>query len=348
MESGHDRTSESFAPSSDITATDTLSDVLRTVRMTGALFFLMECTTPWVDEIPEASTFSPAILPGAQQLISYHIVMQGHCWGGLIDSPPVRLEAGDILLLPHGDPYILSSAPGLRTSAPVEMAVTFFRQMAAGELPFVLTEGGGGPLGAKLICGFLGCDARPFNPVLSALPRLVHLRQTAGASTDRLGHLIEFALAESQEKRSGGQCVLLRLSELMFVEVVRRYLESIPVEQTSWFAGLRDPVIGRTLELLHNQAADPWTLEKLASAVACSRSTLSERFAFFVGQAPMQYLARWRMQLAARLLADGTAKVSTVALKVGYESEAAFSRAFKRIIGIPPAIWRNTYGSKLT
>ena len=136
MHSGHDRTSESLALSSGIMATDTLSNVLHTVRMTGALFFVLECTTPWVDEVPEASTFSQTILPGAQQLISYHIITQGHCWGGLTGSPPVRLEAGDILLLPHGDPYVLSSAPGLRTGAPVETAVNFFRQMAAGGTPF--------------------------------------------------------------------------------------------------------------------------------------------------------------------------------------------------------------------
>jgi AraC-like DNA-binding protein len=343
MDRDHDRTSELLAPSSETGTIDLLSDVLRTVRMTGALFFVVECTTPWVDEVPEASTLSPILLPGSQQLISYHIVTEGQCWGGLIDSPPVLLEAGDILLLPHGDPYFLASAPGLRSDASDDFAVTFFRLMAAGDLPFVVTEGGGGPLAAKLICGFLGCDIRPFNPVLSALPRLVHLRRVAGASADRLGHLIDFALAESQEKRSGGQCVLLRLSELMFVEVVRRYLESLSTEQNpGWLGGLRDPIIGRALELLHHQAADPWTLEKLANAVACSRSTLAERFTSVVGQAPMQYLTRWRMQLAARLLADGTAKVCDVALRVGYESEAAFSRAFKRIIGTPPAMWRKT------
>jgi AraC-like DNA-binding protein len=343
MDSSHDRTSELLAPSSETIAIDPLSDVLRTVRLTGALFFLLECTTPWVDEIPEANTFSPILLPGSQQLISYHIVTQGQCWGGLKDSPPVLLEAGDVLLLPHGDPYFLSSAPDLRSNLPVEFAVTFFRQMAAGELPFVLTEGGGGPVAAKLICGFLGCDARPFNPVLAALPRLVHLRHVAGTSAERLGHLIDFAISESQEKRSGGQCVLLRLSELMFVEVVRRYVESISTEQNDgWLAGLRDPIIGRTLELLHHRAADPWTLEKLANAVACSRSTLAERFTSYVGQAPMHYLTRWRMQLAARMLSDGTAKVSDISLRVGYESEAAFSRAFKRIIGVAPAIWRKT------
>jgi len=213
--------------------------------------------------------------------------------------------------------------------------------MAAGRLPSVVLEGGGGPERAKVICGFLGCDIRPFNPVLETLPRLVHLRRPPTSSThDRLEHVIEFALMESRQRRSGGRCVLLRLSEVLFVEVVRRYLDSLPTGHSGWLAGLRDPIVGRALAVLHDRPVHAWTLERLAKDVGTSRSTLADRFTQFVGQPPMRYLTQWRMQLAARLLSDSTAKVSAVALDVGYDSEAAFSRAFKKIVGMAPAAWR--------
>jgi AraC-like DNA-binding protein len=251
----------------------------------------------------------------------------------------VRLEAGDILLVPHGDAYGMSAQRRREGPPAHEEALAFFRAMAQGALPPVVSDGGGGErLG--LVCGFLGCDTRPFNPVLEALPRLVHLRRSAPPDGERLRHLLDFALAETRERRSGGQCVLLRLSELMFVEVVRRYLAGLPVEQAGWLSGVRDAVIGRALALLHGRPSHPWTLEELAREAGLSRTVLAERFAHFVGQPPMQYLASWRMQLAARLLADG-AKVSSVALEVGYESEAGFSRAFKKRVGESPAAWRN-------
>jgi AraC-like DNA-binding protein len=322
---------------------DVLSDVLRTVRLTGALFFPLEASSPWVDEIPAATAFAPTVLPGVQHVVSYHIVTEGACWAALLGGTAVHLEAGDILVIAHGDPYALSSAPGMRSEASVDAVLMFFRQMATGGFPSVVTEGGGGPERAKIVCGFLGCDIRPFNPVLETLPRLVHLRRPPASSAhDRLGHVIEFALAESRQRRSGGRCVLLRLSEVLFVEVVRRYLDALPAGQTGWLAGLRDPIVGHALALLHDRPVHSWTLERLARDVGISRSTLADRFTQFVGQPPMRYLAHWRMQLAARLLSDGTAKVSAVALDVGYDSEAAFSRAFKKIVGMAPAAWRRS------
>ena len=166
--------------------------------------------------------------------------------------------------------------------------------------------------------------------MLEALPRVLYLRERQGRKADgRLSQLVELALAESQERQSGTRCVLLHLSELLFVEVVRRYLDSLTREHTGWLAGLRDPIAGRALALLHNRPADPWSLERLAREIGVSRSSLAERFSELVGQPPMRYLTRWRIQLACRLLRDDAAKVSAVALDVGYHSEAAFSRAFK-------------------
>jgi AraC-like DNA-binding protein len=345
---GHDRTSEKLAAPSAAAGRaggDPLSDVLRSVRLTGALYFLVDASSPWVEELPAAESFGSALLPGAQQIVSYHVVTRGPCWGALVDGPAVRLETGDIFLVPHGDAYALSSQPGMRGKGSVEEAREFFRQMAAGALPFVLTEGGGGADRFGVICGFLGCDARPFNPVLGALPRLVHVRR-ARAAADHLDPLIDFALAEARERRSGGQCMLVRLSELMFIEAIRRHLSALPAATGGWLAGLRDPDVGRALALLHAQTARPWTLETLAREAGVSRSVLADRFMHFVGQPPMRYLARWRMQVAARRLADGGATVSKVALEVGYDSEAAFSRAFKRIVGSSPAGWRRRQAAR--
>ena len=318
---------------------DVLSDVLRTVRLTGALFFPLHASSPWADEIPPATAFASALLPTAQHVVSYHIVMQGACWATLRDSPPVRLEAGDIFVVPHGDAYVMSSALGMRSEAPEDAVLSFFREMAAGSAPSVVTEGGGGPERADLVCGFLACDIRPFNPVLETLPRVVHLSRSAAAH-HHLRHLIEFALVESRQPRSGAKCVLLRLSEVLFIEVVRRYLDGLGPGQTGWLAGLRDPIVGRALALLHDRPADSWTLERLAREIGASRSALADRFTQLVGRPPMRYLAHWRMQLAARLLSDRSAKVAAIARDIGYDSEAAFSRGFKRIVGVSPATWR--------
>jgi AraC-like DNA-binding protein len=323
-----------------------LSDVLRAVRLTGALFFRVEAAAPWGIEIPDGPSLAPVILPRAQHVVSYHVVTRGACWGGLSRDDPVRLEAGDVLVLPHGDPYVMSIAPGARGGPDRAEVLAFMRQIAAGVLPFTLCEGGSGRERVHLVCGFLGCDVRPFNPLLAALPRLLHVRRGSRSPGDPLDRLIQLTVAEARERRVGGECVRLRLSELMFVEVVRRHLATLPAEQAGWLAGLRDEIIGRALARLHERPAHPWTLEDLARDVGLSRSALADRFTHFVGQPPMQYLTGWRMQAAARLLADGVAKVSAVALEVGYDSEAAFSRAFKRVAGVPPAMWRSRYAAR--
>jgi AraC-like DNA-binding protein len=318
---------------------DVLSDVLRTVRLSGAMLFLVDATVPWRSQAPHASRFAAHVMPQAQHLVSYHIVLRGQCWAGLSDEPLQPLAEGDGLVVPHGDAYALASQPDAAASYGDDDAVAFFRSMAAGELPSVVQEGGGGSERTSFICGFLGCDARPFNPILWALPRAIHLRRVTQPG-DRLSHLLAYASAELRERSPGQRDVLLRLSELMFVEVVRRHLAQAGGEATGWLAALRDPLISRVLARLHAQPAFAWTLESLSEATAASRSTLSERFAQLVGQPPMHYLAGWRMQLAARLLAEHSMKVRTIADSVGYASEAAFSRAFKKHTGLSPQAWR--------
>jgi AraC-like DNA-binding protein len=315
--------------------TDVLSDVLRAVRLTGAVYFDFELSSPWVAEAPPSREIAGKVMPGAQRVIEYHVLARGSGWGHAVGQQPIRLREGDLILFPQGDAHVLSSAPGMRAAPDMS---AFARPSTV--LPIVYELGGGGPERARVVCGFLGCDERPFNPLLTALPAVIHL-SAAGprATTGWLGTVLNIAVSEAGGSRAGKENILARLSELMFVEAIRRYLETLPPAQTGWLAGVRDPVVGQALAALHGQPAERWTVERLARLVGLSRSVFAERFTTMVGQPPMQYLALWRMQLASRLLAEG-GSVAGVAGVVGYESEAAFSRAFKKLVGQAPATWR--------
>lgn len=316
---------------------DTLSDVLRGVRLTGAVFFSVEASSPWVAEVPPADVLAPHVMPGVERVIEYHVITAGSCWGGPVGQPAVRLEKGDIIVFPRGDAHVISSSPGMRGPAPLDPYCT----SATTRLPLAIANHGGGPDRANLICGFLGCDSRPFNPLLSALPRVIHVRRNAG-SDSVIRNLVDIVLAESGRPRSGGECVVARLSELLFIEVVRHYVDSLPPENAGWLAGLRDEHVGRALGKLHGNPSHSWTLEDLAKQIGMSRSMLAERFGQFVGVPPMQYLTQWRMQLAASLLSGSTASLAEIADRVGYGSEAALSRAFKRAVGVAPAVYRQS------
>jgi AraC-like DNA-binding protein len=314
---------------------DVLSDVLRAVRLTGAVYFDFELSSPWVAEAPPSRDIAAKVMPGAQRVIEYHLIARGGCWGHVVGQEPVRLHEGDLIVFPQGDAHVLSSAPGMR-AAP-DMSV--FAHPST-PLPIVYELGGGGDERARVVCGFLGCDERPYNPLLTALPAMIHLSASGPhATTGWLSTLLNIAVRESGSARAGGENVLARLSELMFVEAIRCYLEMLPPAGTGWLAGLRDPIVGQALAALHGQPSEPWTVERLARLVGLSRSVFAERFTDMVGQPPMQYLALWRMQLASRLLVEG-GQVAAVAGAVGYESEAAFSRAFKKLVGQAPATWR--------
>jgi AraC-like DNA-binding protein len=326
---------------------DALSDVLRAVRLRGALFYYIEGAAPWVAETPPAAELIPAIMPGVEHMIEFHGIVGGSCWATLIGDRPRRLVDGDVILFPQGDPHVLSSAPGMRAGK-VDKALYFTPKPP--QLPYSLgftSEGvttarldGGGDERVTIVCGFLGFDARPFNPLIAALPRVLSVSSGTLGADSMVRLFLQAAVAESNQKRPGGEAVLESMSKAMFVDVLRCYVDALPAEQTGWLAGMRDPGVGRALALMHQQPAAPWTLEQLAEATAMSRSVLHERFVHFVGQPPMQYLTQWRMQVAAGLLRDTRAKLVEVALEVGYESDAAFSRAFKRLVGSSPGTWR--------
>jgi AraC-like DNA-binding protein len=311
---------------------DVLSDLLRVVRLDGAYFFAVEATGPWSVETAPAKELSPRILPSSEHLISYHLLTAGRCWGGVRGEEQVELVAGDVILFPQGDAHLMSSRPGLRVGVDV-------RNIAPGRYPETVRIGEEGPPGASFFCGFLGLDRRPFNPLLAALPRRLHV---TGMSSGWLQTFTHQLTEESRQGRPGTDTILTRLAELMFIEALRRYLEGLPPGQTGWLAGLRDEVVGRVLSLLHARPAHPWTLDELAREVASSRTSVARRFADLVGQPPMQYLTRWRMQVAANLLTQSGAKIAAIAGDVGYDSEAAFSRAFKKATGLAPGAWRET------
>jgi AraC-like DNA-binding protein len=313
---------------------DVLSDVLSAVRLTGAIFFDNTFHDPWVVETPKASVIASKVMPDSQYVFSFHTLLEGSCWAEMIDgsAEPMRLNAGDIIVFPLDDAHAFCSTVGMR-AAP-DLAV-YIRPVDK-QLPYILNEGIG-PSGCRFICGYIGCDIRPYNPFITSLPRVLHGRS---AASGWLSHLVQHAVSETENRDAGGETVLAKLAELLFVQVMRQYANELPAESRGWLAGLRDPQVGHALHLVHANPAADWTIETLANAVGMSRSAFAKRFAHFSGDSPMQYLGRWRMQLAARRLENPQVSIAQAAVEVGYESEAAFNRAFKKVMGVPPGTWR--------
>ena len=322
---------------------DILSDVLRLIRLRGALYYYVSAGRDWAAEAPPSHEIAASVMPGAEHVMEYHVVTRGQCWAAIVGQPAVRLEQGDVVVLAQGDAHVISSAPEL----PAAVTTMGRFDHAVDQLPFALhldavaTDArvvADGEDGTRLVCGFLGCDLRPFNPLIATLPRLLHLRATGAEGW--IDQFARAAVSESRNKRAGGEAMLERMSEMMFIDAVRRHIESLPEDSQGWLAGLRDRYVGRALALMHEAPATPWTVEELGRRVGLSRSAFHERFMAMLGQAPMQYLANWRIQAGAALLRNTNAPVSWVAQEVGYDSEAAFGKAFKRLVGSPPGAWR--------
>ncbi|HET7842485.1 MAG TPA: AraC family transcriptional regulator, partial [Terriglobia bacterium] len=332
-----------------VNAMDVLSDVLRVVRLSGAVFFAGEFTSPWAFESPPSKSLAPIILPSAECFIIFHVLTEGTCWVRAKGEPPMRMTAGDVLVVPRGEEHFMGSDPDLK---PVPMRIVVPQMPWPGMPP--LMHGGGGEV-ARFVCGFLHCDQK-FNPLFSSLPKLMCVRshaanvvlESAGGGTPSepvpfhasmwLNTTIYYLTKEVQSP--GSQMMLARLAELMFVEVLRHYMEDLPSNQKGWLAGLKDPSVNRAITLLHAQPARAWTVDDLARDAGVSRSALAERFTDLIGESPMRYLTGWRMFLAKQMLLEGRHSMAEVAERVGYESEYAFNRAFKRQVGKPPSAWR--------
>jgi AraC-like DNA-binding protein len=319
---------------------DTLSDVLRMVHLTGAVYLSAQFTAPWCVLGHAESDLCAIYLPRSDRVISYHLIAEGRCGACLAadTAASVALETGDLLVVPRGEAHVLGSDLALppASAAPLLAAQA---NLTPGEV--LRIEHGGGGERTRMVCGFLTCDGPLSNPLLAALPRIFKVHMNEGAESAWLASALSFGAAEAARPREGSMTVLAKLSELLFVEAVRRCIEELPPEHRGWLAGLRDRYVGPALLKLHQYPAHPWTVDELAREVGLSRSALAQRFADLLGQPPMQYLAQWRLQGAARELRDGRKSVAEIADAAGYDSEPSFSRAFKRQFGLPPSSWRS-------
>ena len=313
---------------------DALSDVLRTVHLKGGVFLHAEFSEPWclgVKVLPESCA---PFLGETSEIIPYHYVVEGHLRIQVTDGSIHEVASGGLALFPRNDYHLLGGDLGLPPTPSVEVV----HPPARGGLA-TIRLGGAGAL-TRIVCGFLAGEHLQANPVVNTLPAILCLDYHEGSSGAWIRNTFSYAADEIAAGRMGSETVFAKLSELLFVEAIRRYAESLPEGQTSWLAGLRDPFVSRALAVLHRRPGDHWTVEGLGSAVGLSRSALTERFTQVIGTPPMQYLAGWRIQVAAQELLNTGKSIPRIALDVGYETEAAFARAFKRRMGTPPVTWR--------
>ena len=331
---------------------DVLSDVLRVVRLSGAVFFTADFSAPWAIESPMPDMLASAVVPQAECIVLFHILVDGSCEVVCPRHPTTTMEAGDVVVFPRGDQHVMRSHAMASTTP-----LTSVYSPGHYDEPPQLTFGGGGHT-SRFVCGYLNCDQR-FSPLVEALPTMLLVRSrddyaaidaidaegsrpttVPQGSGTWLGTTLKFTVNEARVSRPGNAAILGRLTELMFVEILREYMQRLPADRGGWLAGLNDPHVGKALRLMHADPARDWTVDDLAREAAVSRSVLAQRFTDLVGDAPMRYLSNWRMQLAKQMMRDGARNIQEVATRVGYESEAAFNRAFKRATGSPPAAWR--------
>ena len=314
---------------------DALSEVLKAQRLTSGIFLEADFTAPWcIDSAPGKQELR-RMLPGAEHVAIYHLLVEGRCRARLPDgSDTIELNAGDLLMFPQGDGHRMGSDLHL---VPVP-AGSLVEPSPEGGLAH-MNHGGGGAR-TRFVCGYLACDSRLCRPLLGALPRMLRVPLGDGPAAGWIVNTLQRGTEETRAPRAGADAVLAKLSELLIIEAIRTYIETLPEGQRGWFAGLRDPHVGRALALMHAGPGRAWTVDDLGRDVGLSRSALAERFALLIGEPPMQYLTRWRLALAARALKESRDSVLRIAEQVGYESEAAFNRAFKREFGMPPATWR--------
>jgi AraC-like DNA-binding protein len=319
---------------------DALSDVLATVRLTGAVFLEMELRAEWSYLTAPARKIADVLMPDADHVIPYHLVIEGTCYARLVDGEPVELSEGDLILFPAGDRHVLATASehALRIKPTDITGESLKKLLKPGEIA-ALKKGRAGAT-TRIVCGYLACDKRLAEPILLSLPRLLRVRMTEDGTAALIQNAIRHSVNESKSSRPGSALILARLSEVLFAEAIRHYMDELAPGGTGWLAALRDRYVGRALSLLHAQPAYGWTVEELARQVGLSRSALGMRFSTLIGTPPMQYLTRWRTSLAATRLRERDVAIIRVANDVGYESEAAFNRAFKREYGLPPATWR--------
>lgn len=313
---------------------DVLSEVLRAVKLDGALFYNAEFSAPWCFRSPPSRILAPYLSPAPRHVIIYHLLTEGRGYARLENGQSVPLSAGDIVIFPHGDPHLMGNGVTIK---PADNADELERILSQGLK--LCRMGGGGEI-TKLICGYMVCEPQLSWIFLAGLPSILKINIRSDASSEWLEDSIRYSVAHADPGSPGSAAVLAKLSEVLFIETLRRYIARLPPEQTGWLAGARDPEVGRALALLHRRPADPWTIASLAKEVGTSRSVLAERFRQYLSEPPISYLTRWRLQLGAQMLTATSSSVAEIAAEIGYESEPSFNRAFKREFGLPPGRFR--------
>jgi len=314
---------------------DVLSEVLKVVKLQGAIFYNGEFSAPWSFRSPESCNVAPLVVEGAEHVIIYHLLTEGRASARVEDGERIGLAAGDVVIFPHGNAHIIENGRPIKTVDLLQEVARIFSQGLR-----LVRSGGGGDV-TKFVCGYMACEPELSKIFLNGLPPVFKVSIRNDASGRWLENSIRFSVDHAGDVRAGGEAVLAKLSEVLFVETLRTYISNLPQEQTGWLAGARDPEVGKTLALMHRNPAHPWTIAALAQGVGVSRSVLAERFRHYLNEPPMAYLTRWRLQLGAQMLTSTSYSVAQIAAEVGYESEAAFNRAFKREFTVPPARFRS-------
>jgi AraC-like DNA-binding protein len=319
---------------------DALSQTLSVVRLVGAIFINAKFTAPWCYQSPSAGAAAPLLEPGAERVVIFHLITEGECHVEIGGEPPVRLMAGDVVVFPQGHAHRMCSQPGVPPARGARLDEVLSRR------PRQLIYGGGGPA-TRLVCGYLACDKRLAEMLLAGLPVLLRVNDRGSSAGMWLEASVRYALAEARSPRPGGAGVLAKLAEVLFIEVLRLYVNQQSEGRIGWLAAVGDRIVGAALNQLHARPAHPWTLDELAREAHTSRSVLAERFQHLVGSSPMQYLTQWRMLLAANLLTRSNAPLARIAEDVGYQTDTAFNRAFRREFGSPPATWRRSRSARV-
>ncbi|MEW5685188.1 MAG: AraC family transcriptional regulator [Pseudomonadota bacterium] len=314
---------------------DALSETLRVVRLSGAIFFNARFSAPWAYQSAHADSVAHLLEPTAEKVIIFHLITEGECFVEMAGAPPMRLQAGDVIVFPQGDPHLMTSEPGVPPAPPGRLSEVLLRK------PRLLSYGGGGDV-TRFVCGYLACDARLAHMMLAGLPPIVRVNVRDSGAGEWLEASVRYALAEARSPRPGGAGVLAKIAEVLFIEVLRLYMNEQGEDRTGWLAGVRDRVVGGALSAMHRDPGCCWTLDDLAREVGASRSVLAERFQRLMAVSPMQYLTQWRMVLAANMLRHSNAQLTHIAQDVGYQTDTAFIRAFRREFGAPPASWRRS------
>jgi AraC-like DNA-binding protein len=314
---------------------DALSEALNAVHMTGAIFYYAECSSPWGFAVPALHRVAHMLAPGTERLVPYHLVSEGTALLKF-DTLQLELEAGDVLIIPHGDAHEVSNgSPTMLIDSAASLG-----KFLAGELRTMRLGGGG--VKTCFVCGYFGCERSADRLFLAGLPQVIKVNMRGDSTGEWLESSIRYLVREADNPRPGQAVLLSKMAEALFVQTLRRYMESLPPEQKGWLAAARDPIVGGALALVHANPGEPWSHDELARRVGTSKSVLAKRFDVFLGEPPLAYLTRWRLQLAARALQTSRKPVGVIAAEVGYTSQAAFNRAFKREFDMSPVLYRRS------